>query len=525
MLINQQNILIKIFCEGPRLQSPRIFISGDEVSNSTINLDPTKQLLSLLCKSEHNITWSINQRKIGFNPKLTVRRPGLYLCKAKINDTEMSYVSYADIRGSFWKGKRPTMPEIEGAKVIPLGGHLRLNCSSPETNLTFSWFRTTSNESIAAGQILEISNLTESGIYYCQAENSAGMRQSALKEIEICLPPDVAILPEIKELELSDVSPQPAVFCLSNQKKAKTFWKIANETTSNGTFEIDPDIFRRLPDGSRISCIAENEFGNQSSQDITFKKKYFSTTTIPLSSTTHETTSTVITSTTTTMETTVKTTKIEPFLKGIKLSVLTEKNSSTGLYATGSLVQLICSAEGSPDPKITWIKYQKDSIVNLTENILVTNNSILIPEATEADSGIYVCQAENTAGRSSKKQVLRFVSKPDLDVQNEEINFILGRNVTLKCDTQSDSDSVNWEIPDNLQYQISKNKTMITIFEVFADVSVVCQVTNGLFEAAKTFQLRTTSQITLKSENDTTVLSAGDRLVLNCDIQEIVSIS
>ena len=70
------------------------------------------------------------------------------------------------------------MPEIEGSRVVPLGGHLRLNCSTPEMNVTFSWFRAGQNRSIAAGQILEISNYTENGIYFCQVENAVGVRQS-----------------------------------------------------------------------------------------------------------------------------------------------------------------------------------------------------------------------------------------------------------------------------------------------------------------------------------------------------------
>ena len=150
------------------MQPPNIFHFGKQISNSTLKLPKNGQKMSILCKSEFDILWTINQRLIGRSPKLLIGSPGLYLCRAKINDTDNSYVSFINVLSP--PGVGISQPIIEGPKIITVGDPLKLSCLSNGTNLVYSWFIDGKNTSFCDKSIFEknTTTLNDSHFYFCR---------------------------------------------------------------------------------------------------------------------------------------------------------------------------------------------------------------------------------------------------------------------------------------------------------------------------------------------------------------------
>lgn len=69
----------------------------------------------------------------------------------------------------------------------------------------------------------------------------------------------------------------------------------------------------------------------------------------------------------------------------------------------GENVNLDCSAEGNPAPKIYWERANADNAMATTGG---RQKSIRITGATSTDAGVYVCVAESKAGRVTRSVTL-----------------------------------------------------------------------------------------------------------------------
>ena len=61
-----------------------------------------------------------------------------------------------------------------------------------------------------------------------------------------------------------------------------------------------------------------------------------------------------------------------------------------------------CQAKGIPEPNVTWTKNGQD--------LVFTNNTIVIRRVSLEDSGLYTCKARNLLGED-RRQVLLTVNK------------------------------------------------------------------------------------------------------------------
>ncbi|MEE6482452.1 hypothetical protein FKM82_013243 [Ascaphus truei] len=71
-------------------------------------------------------------------------------------------------------------------------------------------------------------------------------------------------------------------------------------------------------------------------------------------------------------------------------------NQPVHIVVAGERATLRCSATGNPTPTITWSKLRAP----LPWQHQVINNTLVIPNAAQQDSGQYICNASNTAGYS-----------------------------------------------------------------------------------------------------------------------------
>ena len=83
---------------------------------------------------------------------------------------------------------------------------------------------------------------------------------------------------------------------------------------------------------------------------------------------------------------------------------------------TGDDVTLECSANGLPQPTITWLKDGRELDLDLldTRHVRTGSGSLTIRHVTAGDEGGYQCRAENTEDSVDSGLVLTVVSAPTL---------------------------------------------------------------------------------------------------------------
>jgi len=101
-------------------------------------------------------------------------------------------------------------------------------------------------------------------------------------------------------------------------------------------------------------------------------------------------------------------------------------NSSPFIMKVGVANQIDCTVEGYPEPSIKWTKKGDN------ENVLSTNCSLMFPNATADDQGVYCVEAQNLVGCDTQEILVSF---PELE-KNEEQGRIL--DLVTKLSIQGD---------------------------------------------------------------------------------------
>ncbi|KAH3791376.1 hypothetical protein DPMN_144860, partial [Dreissena polymorpha] len=111
----------------------------------------------------------------------------------------------------------------------------------------------------------------------------------------------------------------------------------------------------------------------------------------------------------------------------------------------GKGVVLPCNFTGAPEPSISW---QKGATVlrRGAGKEFLANGSLFIQQTTEADGGVYVCIAQNTAGTAFGQIRLRIFMPPTIEVRETAFVTSNGQNIVLPCRaTGKPRPTVTWE--------------------------------------------------------------------------------
>lgn len=68
----------------------------------------------------------------------------------------------------------------------------------------------------------------------------------------------------------------------------------------------------------------------------------------------------------------------------------------------GNLASLLCVADGTPTPTVSWLKEGETLLPAAYLKFLNLNMSVQIPQAQVNNTGRYTCVANNTAGQASR---------------------------------------------------------------------------------------------------------------------------
>ena len=121
----------------------------------------------------------------------------------------------------------------------------------------------------------------------------------------------------------------------------------------------------------------------------------------------------------------------------------------------GTDVQLTCTANGSPQPNVTWFKLSNNERIQLNS----MSNILSISNTARDDSGQYECLAENILGRAHARTTLLVRRRTRIVSLPSTMKIVKAQSLTLVCHVFSEDDvskRVRWYF--NYNQPIARNR-------------------------------------------------------------------
>ncbi|KAM3624135.1 uncharacterized protein V6R79_019410 [Siganus canaliculatus] len=250
-------------------------------------------------------------------------------------------------------GPKPPSVSVSPSGEIVEGSSVTLTCSSDATPAAnYTWYKENGTlNPVRTGPQLVFSSIlsSDSGQYYCRAENKLGRRTSEHTSIHVRYapkPPSVSVSPSGEIVEGSSVT----LTCSSDANPAAKYtWYKENQQVLQGPTIIYESISSE--DRGVYHCQADNQYGRVNSSSLLIDVQYAP--------------------------------------KPPSVSV-----SSSGEIVEGSSVTLTCSSDANPAANYTWYKENEDSPKASGQNFTIT-------DFRAEHSGNYYCEAQNERGHQN----------------------------------------------------------------------------------------------------------------------------
>lgn len=113
--------------------------------------------------------------------------------------------------------------------------------------------------------------------------------------------------------------------------------------------------------------------------------------------------------------------------------------------ASGVEVELACRARGSPTPTVTWRRLDGKMPLG---GVTVEDQTLVLRQVAAADSGVYVCEAQNEAGVLTARATLSVLDAPELTQKPQHLQVRAGEETELRCRVEGQPEPlVLWRLP------------------------------------------------------------------------------
>ncbi|XP_044055859.1 hemicentin-1 isoform X2 [Siniperca chuatsi] len=113
----------------------------------------------------------------------------------------------------------------------------------------------------------------------------------------------------------------------------------------------------------------------------------------------------------------------------------------------GNLASLLCIADGTPTPTVSWLKEGVTLIPDPHLKFLNLNTTVQIIQAQVNDTGRYTCVANNTAGQASRHFNLKVLDPPRIKGSGvpAEVSVVVNNVLELQCEASGiPTPSLTW---------------------------------------------------------------------------------
>ncbi|CAI5686360.1 unnamed protein product [Oreochromis niloticus] len=273
---------------------------------------------------------------------------GKYYCTADNNlGQKRSESRTIDVK---YAPKLPSVSVSPSAEIVE-GSSVTLTCSSDANPAaSYTWYKEDVTNPLSYQNQHVFSSIlpSDSGKYYCTADNNLGQKRSESRTIDVKYPPrlpSVSVSPSAEIVEGSSVT----LTCSSDANPAANYtWYKDNKVLSAGQQNVYHFIAIKLENSGNYSCKSENQYGQKNSTSLSIDVQY------------------------------------PPKLPSVSVSPSAE-------IVEGSSVTLTCSSDANPAANYTWYKEDEDSPKTSGHNFTISN---IRPE----HSGSYYCVAHNNRG-------------------------------------------------------------------------------------------------------------------------------
>ncbi|XP_035855918.1 B-cell receptor CD22-like isoform X2 [Sander lucioperca] len=269
------------------------------------------------------------------------------------NSYSCAVTGYEDYRSPPVYGpKLPSVSVSPSAEIVE-GSSVTLTCSSDANPAAkYTWYKENVHfKPLSEGPQLVFSSIqsSDSGQYYCTAENELGTKMSQYKFIDVKYAPKVVLLSLTPTGDIRENS-RVTLTCSSDANPAATYTWYKNGKPLNKNAQI---VFSSIQssDSGQYYCKAENKLGRRTSRSISIDVKY------------------------------------APKLPSVSVSPSAE-------IVEGSSVTLTCSSDANPAANYTWYKENEDSPK-------ASGQIFTITDFRAEHSGNYYCEAQNRRGRQN----------------------------------------------------------------------------------------------------------------------------
>ncbi|XP_039626558.1 myelin-associated glycoprotein-like [Polypterus senegalus] len=270
----------------------------------------------------------------------------------------------ASVTLSIWYFPKDT--SIKTSDKILMGSSLTLTCNAnANPAATYTWFEVsgTAVSMVGSEQNWTIKAVTpsDSGRYYCMAQNQYGAENSSAAIVDVLFPPTntTARLNPTGDVRDGD---QVALICNSSANPAANYtWFRANGAaiSPTGSGQILTLTAVTPGDSGRYYCQAQNQYGEDNSSVTTLDVR---------------------------------------FMPNNTNAIL----SPTGDIVEGAQVSLTCASSANPAANYSWFKVNGANV-----SLMASEQNLTFRAVTPSDSGRYYCKAQNWYGtKTSPVEVL-----------------------------------------------------------------------------------------------------------------------
>ncbi|XP_078130414.1 B-cell receptor CD22-like isoform X2 [Sander vitreus] len=351
---------------------------------------------------------------------------------------------------SVYGPKLPSVSVSPSAEIVE-GSSVTLTCSSDANPAAkYTWYKENVNKPLSEGPQLVFSSIrsSDSGQYYCTAENKLGMKTSQYKFIDVKYAPklpSVSVSPSGDLMEGSSVN----VTCNSDANPAANYTWYKKNLVPNPVLERlseEPQLVFssiRSSDSGQYYCTAENELGRRTSANISINVKY------------------------------------GPKRPSVSVSPSAE-------IVEGSSVTLTCSSDANPAANYTWYKENQTLLQGPEGRYHVTSIS-------SQDGGNYYCKSENQHGliTSSSLSIDVQYGPKRLSVSvSPSADIVEGSSVNLTCSSDANpAANYTWYKENEDSPKASGQIFTITDFRAEHSGNYYCEAQNRRGRQNSTFHL------------------------------------
>ncbi|XP_070684605.1 Fc receptor-like protein 5 [Pempheris klunzingeri] len=441
----------------PRTPSVSVSPSGEIVEGSSV---------TLTCSSDANpaatYTWYkedqvLPVRSAGIHHFTSIRSEdrGIYYCKSENTLGQLgSKPVFLDVQ---YGPRLPSVSVSPSAEIVE-GSSVTLTCSSDANPAaTYTWYKEDQKHISTEPQLVLTSvQSSDSGEYYCTAENELGRRTSERISVKVKYGPrlpSVSVSPSAEIVEGSSVN----LTCSSEANPAATYTWYKEDQKHVST---EPQLVLtsvQSSDSGEYYCTAENDLGTRTSERIPVKVKY------------------------------------PPRTPSVSVS-------PSGEIVEGSSVTLTCSSDANPAATYTW--YKEDQTL-----FQAPEGSYSFTSIRSEDSGIYYCKSENKLGQLGSKPVLLDVQYgprlPSVSV-SPSAEIVEGSSVNLTCSSDANpAATYTWYKEDEDSPTASGQIFSITDFRAEHSGNYYCEAWNKIGHHNNTLHLALADTWTLAAAGTT----------------------